>query len=140
MVLWPFCTAIHSISLDQLQISTIVADEQATYVGTSVGKVAVIPATRALGRSEYEADLDWCTVSVQGHLGAVCLQHMALPAGCSISGKPALGQGHHHAVSSNTATLIVSAGMGHCTAEVDQCTLQTCDEGYCVMVWSVQSQ
>ena len=85
----------------------------------------------------------WIGVLYQGHLGAVCLQHMALPAGCSISGKPALGQGHHHAVSSNTAhgaTLIVSAGMGHCTAEVDQCTLQTCDEEYCGMVWSVQSQ
>eukprot|EP00731_Ephydatia_muelleri_P024638 Em0016g909a len=142
LCLTPLASLI-GIPPDQLQISTIVADEQATYVGTSVGKVAVIPATRALGHSENEADLDWCTVSVQGHLGAVCLQHMALPAGCSISGKPALGQGHHHAVSSNTAhgaTLIVSAGMGHCTAEVDQCTLQSCDEGYCVMVWSVQSQ
>ncbi|KAL5484482.1 hypothetical protein EMCRGX_G020993 [Ephydatia muelleri] len=93
-LLFIFCltplASLIGIPPDQLQISMIVADEQATYVGTSVGKVAVISATRTLRRSENEADLDWCTVSVQGHLGAVCLQHMALPAGCSISGKPAL--------------------------------------------------
>ena len=122
---------------DQLHISTTIGDELAIYVGTSNGKIAVIPTAR----SEI-ADMDQCTVSVHGHLGDACLLRVPLPpAGSSTSEQPEPGQSLQCAATRGKEgnTMIISAGMGHCTAGVEHSTSQICDQGYCVMMWGFPS-